>query len=51
VCSTFMLRFTDYRVRAMVAGYHLLGKEKFFKIFISNQNYIRFYKLICCDSE
>jgi hypothetical protein len=22
----------------------------FFKLFISNQNYIRFYKLICCDS-
>jgi hypothetical protein len=21
-----------------------------FKLFISNQNYIRFYKLICCDS-
>jgi hypothetical protein len=27
-------------------------KYKFFlnKLFISNQNYIRFYKLICCDS-
>jgi hypothetical protein len=23
---------------------------KFFKMFISNQNYIRIYKLICCDS-
>jgi hypothetical protein len=22
----------------------------FYKLFISNQNYIRFYKLICCDS-
>jgi hypothetical protein len=22
----------------------------FFKLVISNQNYIRFYKLICCDS-
>jgi hypothetical protein len=22
----------------------------FFKLFISNQNYFRFYKLICCDS-
>jgi hypothetical protein len=22
----------------------------FIKLFISNQNYIRFYKLICCDS-
>jgi hypothetical protein len=22
----------------------------FFKLFINNQNYIRFYKLICCDS-
>jgi hypothetical protein len=21
-----------------------------FKLFISNQNYIRFYKIICCDS-
>jgi hypothetical protein len=22
----------------------------YLKLFISNQNYIRFYKLICCDS-
>jgi hypothetical protein len=24
-------------------------KVPFFLLFISNQNYIRFYKLICCD--
>jgi hypothetical protein len=28
----------------------IIFKYIFFKLFISNQNYIRFYKLICCDS-
>jgi hypothetical protein len=28
----------------------ILSLKCFFKLFISNQNYIRFYKLICCDS-
>jgi hypothetical protein len=26
------------------------GVSDFFKLFISSQNYVRFYKLICCDS-
>jgi hypothetical protein len=25
-------------------------ERRIFKLFISNQNYFRFYKLICCDS-
>jgi hypothetical protein len=30
--------------------YRAIIMDIFLKLFISNQNYIRFYKLICCDS-
>jgi hypothetical protein len=46
--SSTWSRKDDFTIQNAI--HNILEVAIFFKLFISNQNYIRFYKLICCDS-